>query len=70
VAHQARLRIAVAVEAKIVESSLYSHLDVGAGTAMAVDAGIEAAAICIVVMAGKAIDGHMLGMIKSQRQRL
>jgi len=70
VAREPRLGMAVTVEAEAVESRLDRDLDVGRAAAMTMDAGIEAAAIGIVMVADEAVDGHVLAVIEIQRQRL
>jgi hypothetical protein len=65
-----RLGIAVAVKTKAVKSCLYSDLEIRADTAMTVDAAVEAAAIGIVMVADKTVDGRMFAVIEIQRQRL
>src|ERR1035441_4265640 len=65
-AHELRLWVAVTVEAEAVEPCFYPDFDVRAGAAVAVDAGVESAAIGVVVVAGQAVDAHMLGVIKGQ----
>ena len=50
------------------EARLHSDHEIGAGAAVAVDAGIEAPRIRIVVVAREAIDGHVLAVIEIQRQ--
>ena len=65
-----RLGMAVTVEAEVMESRLDCDLDVGGAAAMAMDAGIEPAAIGIVVVADEAVDGHVLAVIEIQRQCL
>jgi hypothetical protein len=67
---QRRRGIAVAVEAKGVESRLHSELQIGAAAAMAMDAVVEPSAIRIVVVARQTIDGRVLAMIEVQRQRV
>ena len=46
-----RLWVTVAVEAKTVKPRLNSHLEICTGAAMAMNAGVEAAAIGIVMVA-------------------
>ena len=65
-----RLGMAVTVEAEVMESRLDRDLDVGRAAAMAMDAGIEPAAIGIVMVADETVDGHVLAVIEIQRQRL
>src|ERR1700680_1923694 len=48
---------------------LHSDLDAGTAAAMTMDAGIEPAAIGIVMVADKTVDGHMFAVIEIQRQR-
>ena len=65
-----RIGMPVAGEAKIMEARLDSHHEIRAGTAVAMDAGVEAPCVGIVVVAREAIDGHVLAMIEIQRQLL
>src|ERR1700722_7711457 len=67
---ETRLGMAVTVEAEVMESRLDGDLDVGCAAAMAMDAGIETAAIGIVMVADETVDGHVLAVIEIQRQRL
>ena len=67
---ETRLRIAMAVKAKTMKPRLDCDLDLGAAAAMTMDAGIEPAAIGIVMVANETIDGHMFAVIEIQRQRL
>ena len=67
---ETRLRIAMAVKAKTMKPRLDCDLNLGAAAAMTMDAGIEAAAIGIVMVADKTVDGHMFAVIEIQRQRV
>jgi hypothetical protein len=65
---QRRIRSAMTIETKRVKSCLYSNLEVGALAAMTMDAGVETAAVRIVVVAGETVHGRMLSMIEIQGQ--
>ena len=65
-----RFGVAVAVETKAMKPRLHSDLEICAAAAMTMNAGVEAAAIGVVVVAGKTVDRHVLAVIEVQRQRL
>ena len=67
---QGRIGVAVAVQAVAMEACFDSDFEIGAVAAMAMDAAVEPSAIGIVMVAGQAVDGRMLGMIEVQRQHL
>ena len=67
---QGWIGVAVAVQAEAMEACFDSDFEIGAVAAMAVDATVEPSAIGIIMVAGQAIDGRMLGMIEVQRQHL
>ena len=67
---ETRLGVAVAVETKTMKPRFHSDLKIGARTTMTMDAGVESAAIGIVVVADKTVDGNMSAVIEVQWQRL
>ena len=67
---ETRLGIAVAVEAKTMKPRFHSDLKIGARATMTMDAGVESAAIGIVVVADKTVDGNMFAVIEVQWQCL
>ena len=52
------------------EACFDSDFEIGAVAAMAMDAAVGPSAIRIVMVAGQAVDGRMLGVIEVQRQHL
>jgi hypothetical protein len=66
---QRRIGSAMTVETECVKAGLYSHFEVGALAAMTMDAGVESAAVCIVMVAGKAVHCRMFAVIEVQGQR-
>ena len=58
----------MAVETKGVKSRFYSDFEVGALAAMTVDAGVEAAPVRVIMVAGQTVNGGVLAVIEVQRQ--
>jgi hypothetical protein len=56
------------VETKRVKSGFYSDFEVGTLAAMTMDAGVEAAAVGIVMVAGETVHGRMFTVIEIQGQ--
>jgi hypothetical protein len=69
-AWKARLGIAMAVKTKTMKPRLDRDLEIRTRAAMTMDARIEAAAIRIIMVADQTVHGHVLAMVKIQRQRL
>ncbi len=67
---QPRPWVAVTLETKTMKPRLDRDLDVGRAVAVTMDAGIEPAAIGIVVVTDQTVDGDVLAVIEIERQRL
>lgn len=64
-----RLGIAVAVKTKTMKPRLHSDLEIRPRAAMTMNAGVEPAAIGVVMVADKTVDGYMFAMVEVQGQR-
>jgi hypothetical protein len=59
--------VAMAFETEGVEAGLNPKFEIGTAAAVAIDAGIHAAPVRKIVVAGKAIDGDVFRMREIQR---